>query len=146
MMRHMNLQRVAASAAILVLAGCPGRLDDAEKQQFLNFDAGSDAGPACNAETDILIPTCGAVPCHDPNTHQNNLDLKSAGVAGRISTQTSQCNGMSELALIPKKITSSPPCGLQMPSNGTTLTTAQAHCLDAYIAALAADAGVDAGL
>ena len=104
MMRHMNLQRVAASAAILLLAGCPGRLDDEEKQQFLNFDAGSDAGMmmSCNAETDILTPTCGAAGCHNASAMQNGLDLGSPGVAARLKTQVSTCMGMSELELIPK--------------------------------------------
>jgi hypothetical protein len=136
----MTLQRVAAAAWFLALAGCPGRIDDADKEKFL--DAGSDAGTACtlNVETDILMPTCGTAGCHDATTMQNGLDLASPGIAMRISTQTSMCMGLSELQLIPKKLTATPPCGATMPITGP-LTTEQANCIDAYIANLVADGG-----
>lgn len=98
-----------AMAAVL-LAGCPGTLDD--KERFLvdagsaghagrsggniaggaaaPAEAGSDAGaqpdngPCGDVVARIFEPSCGGTGCHGATAPQQDLDLVSPGVAARV--------------------------------------------------------------
>jgi hypothetical protein len=115
---------MAAAGGLLVLMGCPGRLEDPER--FM-----------CNAETDIFEVTCAQAACHDAMSMMNGLDLQSPGIAMRIKngTSSSACMSVPLTTLIPKKLTATPPCGSQMPV-GAPLTADQVSCVDEYIAKL----------
>jgi hypothetical protein len=95
----------------LLLAACPGTLDD--KERFLvdaasagkpgaagsstgggsdaagadagaNPDAGPDLGPCGDVVERIFVPSCGGTGCHGATAAQQDLDLVSAGVAERV--------------------------------------------------------------
>jgi hypothetical protein len=103
---------LVAAAALGLLAGCPGTLDD--KDIFLldgavsdaPYDASplADAGPADGAAKDgspfaeagsdsgqcgdviarVFVPSCGGNGCHGAIGAQQGLDLVSPGVAARV--------------------------------------------------------------
>ncbi len=148
---------VALSA--LLLAGCPGTLDD--KERFL-VDAGSagnaeaapaveagaeagagpDTGPCGNVETRIFVPSCGGTGCHGATGPQQDLDLVSPGIAARvvgvpgtgcISTLADPAN--PEASLIYQKLSPTPPCGSPMPLARPALSDEDVACVLAWIAA-----------
>jgi hypothetical protein len=129
----MMISRIAA-VSLLALAGCPGRLDDPERFEAvsgLEPDAG--AGP-CKAETAVFAPVCGS--CHNPTLLSGGLDLRSPGVAMRITTGRGMCKPEPLLQLIRSKLTPMPDCGTSMPP-GTPLPADEVSCVDAYLTALA---------
>jgi len=106
-----TLLALAMALSALLLAGCPGTLDD--KERFLvdagnagnggsgtdggddaaaPNDAGSDAaagagpdlGPCGDVVTRIFVPSCGGTGCHGATGAQQDLDLVSPGVAARV--------------------------------------------------------------
>lgn len=98
----------ALSAALTLLAACPGKLSN--KQSFLDYAAahpgfgGDEADPpddlptagsvgtagtssngACgDVVARIFVPTCGGTGCHSANASQQGLDLVSPDVASRV--------------------------------------------------------------
>ncbi len=150
----------ALLAALCLLSGCPGKLDD--KPSFLAYaaehgDAG--AGPdtisqagtagtgagssACgDVPTRIFIPSCAGNGCHNPAAPQQGLDLASpdvasrvVGVSGKMCPVTLADPTNPEGSLIYQKLAAKPPCGAQMPLARPPLSAADAACVLAWIAA-----------
>ena len=146
----------------LLLTGCPGTLEN--KERFLldagdpgsgghdtgggNRDAAAPAGAgatsgACGDVTArIFVPSCGGTGCHGAVGTQQNLDLVSPGVAGRVvgvsgtgclSTLADPAN--PEASLIYQKLSPTPPCGSPMPLARPALSDADVACVVAWIAA-----------
>src|SRR6187551_2514877 len=95
------LLALGMALSALVLAGCPGTLDD--KERFLADagkagngasepdggdaappDAGPDLGSCGDVVTRIFVPSCGGTGCHGAIAAQQDLDLVSPGVAARV--------------------------------------------------------------
>ncbi len=128
-MNHRGLLLLLALAA----AGCdPGRLKDPDRFKM----------PACtlNVETQIFTPKCGSVGCHAATSPQGALDLVSAGVAMRLATGTSMCQGKPLRTFTAEKLDDNPACGSPMPL-GEPLTMEEEKCVRDYLAALSADGG-----
>ena len=120
--------RLWAAAPLLFVAGaamlpaCPGNL--ADPQDFSGVPA------------DIIGPRCAISGCHDSITLSGGLNLTpDANLTKRIvnvSSPPSQiCTGKfidtttPEASLIYAKCTSTPPCGVQMPNNGSQLSATE---------------------
>jgi hypothetical protein len=134
-------------ASLTALAGCPGTL--ADKERFLvdagDLDGGDKdaANGACgDVVTRIFIPSCGGTGCHSALAPQQGLDLESPGVASRIVgviakgcpvklADPANPNG----SLMYQKLSSSPPCGAQMPLARPPLSDADAACIFDWIVA-----------
>ena len=126
-----DLMRRAAllSLAGWMLCGCPGNLDRPERF-FM------DAGVCPDVEQTIFIPTCGGSGCHENPGAANNLDLVSPGVAGRLATGLSTCQGKPLRTFMLTKLSGPPGCGAQMPLGADPLSADQLMCITEYLAAL----------
>ena len=130
----MQTRLLSLGAALLALSGCPGSLEDPER-----FLTGTDAGPTCNVEADILAPKCATAGCHDATTIAQNLDLSGSGVRARLRAQTATCTsaaGQPMGAFLLVKVKPSPTCGGPMPLGAAALTAAEIKCLEDYVASL----------
>ncbi|MEP7052450.1 MAG: hypothetical protein ABJB12_18935 [Pseudomonadota bacterium] len=144
--RAFALRTLTLGAALLLLAGCPGRLSD--KERFLvdagDWDGDVDAGTdACgDVVRRIFIPSCGGTGCHSAMAPQQGLDLESPGVASRIVgviakgcpvklADPANPNG----SLMYQKLLPNPPCGSQMPLARAPLSDADAACVFNWIVA-----------
>ncbi len=146
----------ALSVALCLFTGCPGTLDD--KESFLRYPNGlagagggagvpvtaSGGGPAdCgDVVARVLTPNCGGSGCHGDVAPQQDLDLVSPGVASRVVGVSGKiCTSVladpmnPESSLIYQKLATNPACGAQMPLARPPLSTADAACLLAWIAA-----------
>jgi hypothetical protein len=150
----------ALLAALCLLPGCPGKLDD--KQGFLAYaaehgdagagpdvmsqagTAGTSAGSgACgDVPTRIFIPSCAGNGCHSSVAPQQGLDLASpdvasrvVGVSGKMCLVTLADPTNPEGSLLYQKLAVKPPCGAQMPLARPALSAADAACVLAWIAA-----------
>src|SRR5688572_19208999 len=92
---------------VALLSGCPGNLDRPERFYM-------DAGVCSDVETTILIPSCGGVGCHENPGAGGNLDLVSAGIAGRIKAATSTCQTKPMISYLLEKVKPNPSCGATM--------------------------------
>ncbi|HYQ04640.1 MAG TPA: hypothetical protein VER96_38465 [Polyangiaceae bacterium] len=157
----------------LLLAGCPGTLDNKERflvdagnggktgsagnaagggEDAAPSDAGSDAaatpdggpdlGPCGDVVARIFVPSCGGTGCHGPSGAQQDLDLVSPGVAGRVvgvsgigCTSTLADPANPETSLIYQKLLPTPPCGSPMPLARPALSDEDVACVRAWIAA-----------
>ena len=133
-------RRAATAAVLLLFAACPGRLEDPDRFRTC----------VKNVEVDIFPSKCATAGCHDAVSHQNNLDLASAGVAQRIRTGISTCQSKPLSVHIPEKLTLMPPCGSSMPL-GMPLDAPDVACIKQYIARVldggsgSGDGGTDGG-
>ena len=137
------MRSLAISLSALGLFGCIGELDN--KEQFLDtcnvevrFFGANDAGEQSK---------CGSSICHKlAKPLQGNLDLASPGVADRLRSQVSTCDGGSGKPLtswILEKAKPSPSCGDAMPYGMTSgLSSADYKCLEKYIQSLTSDGGI----
>ena len=155
--------RVARSAVfvlgtafgLLLLAGCPGTLED--KQRFLvdggnagrghddasaSGDSDAGLGPCGDVVTRIFAPSCGGTGCHGATGAQQDLDLVSPGVAARVvgvsgvSCATTLADPANpEASLIYQKLSATPPCGSPMPLARPPLSEEDTACVLAWIAA-----------
>ena len=160
--RCAALLSVLAVGALL-LSGCPGTLED--KERFLvdaghagrsgsGADAGDiagkagsdavdpDRGPCGDVVTRIFVPSCGGTGCHGAMGPQQDLDLVSPGVAGRVvgvpgigCTATLADPADPEASLLYRKLSPTPPCGSPMPLARPALSDEDAACVLAWIAA-----------
>lgn len=156
----------------LLLAGCPGTLDN--KEQFLaaagnagkagsassgiggddagpavagsdagtDADAGPDLGPCGDVVARIFVPSCGGTGCHGATGPQQDLDLVSPGVAGRVvGVLGIGCSAVladpanPEASLIYQKLSPTPPCGSPMPLARPALSDDDVACVLTWIAA-----------
>jgi len=116
----------------LLLAGCPGSLDDPGR-----FTTQSDTCPDIPM---VFAGSCGATGCHATQNPASGLDLDSAGIYGRLSGQ--KAKGGSGLLLDPaspdhsvlyEKLGTTPPFGARMPLSGATLDDATIACVLTWI-------------
>ncbi|MES1175439.1 MAG: hypothetical protein ABUL62_14045 [Myxococcales bacterium] len=149
----------AFAVAACFIAGCPGKLDD--KQSFLDYvpteagpetgaplggGPGAGGGPSDGACGDIIdrvfAPSCGDTGCHGAVAPQQDLDLVSPNVASRVvgisgkacvSVLADPAN--PEGSLLYKKLMPAPGCGAQMPLARPPLSSEDAACVLAWIAA-----------
>jgi hypothetical protein len=142
-----------AVAALTLLTGCPGKLED--EARFLvdagSLDAGDTGAPseagagmgACgDVPTRIFLPTCGGTGCHGASAPQQGLDLASPGVATRvIGVSAMVCSGKladpanPSSSLLYTKLAPTQSCGAPMPLARPPLSSADAACVLAWIAA-----------
>lgn len=140
-----------SAVALVALTGCPGKLDD--KERFLvdaaplddaapAGDAGKDAGSCGDVVARILVPSCGGTGCHGATAPQQGLDLVSPDVASRVVGVTAKVCGSTladpsapESSLLYTKLSAKPACGAQMPLARPPLSSADAACVLAWIAA-----------
>ena len=139
----------------LVMTGCPGTLED--KDRFLvdaaaTNDAGTGedgaseggaiSGGCGDVVTHIFQPQCGNSGCHGAIAPQQGLDLVSAGVAARVvGVAGTECTGRladptrPETSLLYTNLAARPAGGAQMPLAQPPLSSADAACVLAWIAA-----------
>ena len=138
----------------LVLAGCPGTIEDAEPFfAARRGDAGTVVCPDVVRQIFSSSEACSAESCHAASAFQAGLDLQSADLVQRLSVQTASANcggaavltpGNPEASLLYTKLRPDPACGSQMPLRGT-LSPADVQCVRRWIIALA-DVPPDAGV
>jgi hypothetical protein len=154
---------VTISLALTLLIGCPGKLSN--KQSFLDYaaahpgfggdeadspdneptagTAGTASSGACgDVVTRIFVPTCGGTGCHSASASQQGLDLVSPDVASRVvGVSAKVCSSTlanpqnPEASLMYQKLLPLPKCGAQMPLARPPLSSADAACVLAWIAA-----------
>ncbi len=124
----------------LLLAGCPGTLED--KERFLVDGAMTGNGGCGDVPTRIFVPSCGGIGCHGVTAPQQGLDLESPGVAARvIGVRAKVCSGLladpanPDGSLIYGKLLDPPPCGARMPLARPSLSLADIECVKAWIVA-----------
>jgi hypothetical protein len=149
-------------AAALWLIGCPGSLEDPGRFLADGGEGGSGGaacvghtgGPGCvNVECDLFVNTCGAAGCHSGPTPATKLNLVLPGVDKRLVNQPSvECTpGLlvdtadPTASIMYQKLTTSPPCGSQMPLTGAKMTTSELQCFVGWIEALRSEAGQAGG-
>jgi hypothetical protein len=145
---------------VCLLGGCPGELSN--KAEFEAYAAahgdagaptneagsspvaaGSNGTGACgDVVTRIFVPTCSGTGCHSATAPQQDLDLVSPGVAARlVGVRAKQCLQVlvdpehPEQSLMYQKLLTKPACGAQMPLARPALSSADAACVLAWIAA-----------
>ncbi len=149
---------VLGFGGLLLLAGCPGNLEDPQRFE----GAATDTGPAVpSCLTAVFSAHCGTSVCHSPgNMPGGDLDLLSPGVASRlinvnadhadvdmdggttcvqdkyVDTQTPAASW-----LLLKLNGGQGTCGLAMPETGSALSTTELKCVSDWINSVAADAG-----
>jgi hypothetical protein len=131
----MSLVLISVSLWLAVfLVGCGGRLEHPERF--------GDAG-ACDAPA-ILAARCTSG-CHSGGSPSGNLDLASEGLSTRLYDHVATDCGNGKLidsmapssSVLLEKLTSSPPCGRQMPI-GDSLSDSDLQCLSAWVDRIAA--------
>ena len=136
----------AVCAALALLVGCPGKLEDKELFVAAFNDGGlqnqNDTGPCGDVVTRIFVPSCGGTGCHSALAPQQDLDLVSPGVASRVVGVSAKGCSVTlvdptdpEGSLMYQKLSPNPPCGAQMPLAQPPLSSADAECVRAWIAA-----------
>jgi uncharacterized membrane protein YgcG len=139
--RALVAKALMGAAALLPLAvmlvGCPGTLDDAEKAKF----TGGGSGECPDVKT-LLAEKCGGMGCHGPMLPSSNLDLESAGVEGRIVNKSSMCGGFlanttdPEASVIYTKLLDPPMCGGRMPFLREPLPQSEISCVLEWLGTL----------
>jgi hypothetical protein len=134
---------LAAGLIALGATGCPGTL--ADKERFLTDAAVVDTGgadPCGDVPTRILAAQCGGTGCHGPMAPQQGLDLESPDVAARVvGVAATSCAATladpanPSVSFLYTKLAVKPPCGSQMPLARPPLSSADAACVLAWIAA-----------
>lgn len=125
-----------AVSLALATSACPGSLDDPERFKT--------STGACDAVKDVFAPRCATAGCHSAADKQENLDLETAGIAGRTVGKPSKGNAALNLvdpggdpakSVLYTKLTTTPPFGSRMPQVGAKLDDASIACVKAWVAA-----------
>src|SRR5262249_18699898 len=144
------IPRLAALVAVvtpcsLVLAGCPGTLDD--PAQFKG-----DGSIACFDVPTELASNCTGAGCHNSKDKAQMMDLQSPGVATRlVNKPATECVGILVNPMSPqdsvlyKKLTPMPPCGAPMPSGKPQYDPEHLQCILDWIQSLGAGGGAGGG-
>ncbi|HEX8699614.1 MAG TPA: hypothetical protein VF815_12300 [Myxococcaceae bacterium] len=106
-----------------LLGACPGSLEDPERFTACRMDV----------ERELLAPRCATSGCHSAETPAANLDLASPGLAARLASATSTCEGRPLTLNMQDKVQPSPTCGSPMPLGGTPLNAQEMECLALYL-------------
>lgn len=146
----MPRRAVPALFAAVLLAGCPGSIDDPSRF----YDTAGICPESFDVEEDLFARTCGTLGCHTGGPlAAAGLDLTTEGVADRIVAHTSmECGdralvteGSLDDSYLLEKVGPEPECGERMPADMPALNPTEQACLRAYVAGLAGvstDAGV----
>lgn len=136
---------LASIAAVAMLAGCPGTLDDQEK--FL--------APRCTDVPTMFAQRCTvASGCHTAADMAGQLDLESPDLASRVVgvASTAACAGRvladpadPEGSVIYFKLEPAPSCGSKMPLIGTPLSDFEIECVRLWIMGLTPGTPTGAG-
>jgi hypothetical protein len=138
----MSILRATAALSALLLAGCPGAIDDPAPFIAARMDAAAPVRcPDGVSVTALLAARCGTAGCHDATTQIINLDLASAGVASRmIGQRSASCGGRAlmdpndpERSALLVKVRPRPACGDRMPLGAPALSDAEIACVRAWI-------------
>jgi hypothetical protein len=132
------------STTCVVVAGCPGELEDPQRFQGAGL-------VACDDRIhELFTKTCSTAGCHTGEQPAQGLDLASPGVEERLVGVTPTGAGCSGVlvdtanptqSLLYLKLTDLPPCGVPMPFGGKRLGPRDLECVRSWIASLAADGG-----
>jgi hypothetical protein len=100
-----------------------------------------DLGPCGDVVARIFVPSCGGTGCHGATAPQEGLDLVSSGVSSRVVGVSGKgCTGtLADPAnpansLLYTKLSTTPPCGSQMPLARAPLSSSDATCVLNWIA------------
>lgn len=138
----MTAARVTLALAALLLAGCPGAIDDAAPFVAARLDANGPAHcPDGVTATALFAQRCATSGCHDARTQLINLDLQSPGVASRLIGQSAAACGGRTLAdpndpdrsALLLKLRAAPPCGDRMPLGAPAFSAAEIACVRGWI-------------
>jgi hypothetical protein len=110
-----------------LLSACPGHLEDPERFVACTMDV----------ERELLAPRCATAGCHSATSPAANLDLASPGLAARLSSATSTCEGRPLTANMLDKVQPTPTCGSPMPLGGSPLSPQEQDCLELYLRQIA---------
>lgn len=163
---------VLGTLTLLLLAGCPGNLENAQTYNIDNPDQPAQAGsngvtqPGLDVDTGCLTTifkaSCVTVGCHGATTPAAGLDLDSPGVNKRLinvlathqlAMPNTGCVANQKLIdaanpdaswLVGKLTTDGSTCGLRMPV-GPMLSADQIACATKYAHDVAAAAGTAPG-
>jgi hypothetical protein len=139
-----GVRSVVLAALSLLLAGCPGRLQDPER-------FGGECRQSIDVPSEVLAARCGDSACHDAVEPESSLDLVSPGVELRLrSVPASICAGRlrvdpqfpEDSFLLEKLGRDDPECGDRMPLLATPLSAPTLACVREWVENLAQhDAG-----
>ncbi|WP_437289175.1 nucleotide-binding protein [Sorangium sp. So ce406] len=131
---------LAAPALPLLLAACPGTIED--KERFRSRDGGPE-DVACADVPTVFAERCGGASCHGPGEPAAALDLVTLGVDARVAGRPAQsCAGVladpdrPEESVLYVKLTEAPSCGARMPLGAAPYSPAELACVAAWIAEL----------
>ena len=140
-MRALVVATVVVVALVVVVAGCPGSLQDPAR-----FTA------ACaDVPTQTFVSRCATAACHSAATRAGALDLESPGVAARlVGVSATGGDGLlidpdnTDASIIVRKLTPSPPFGAQDPP-GAPLDAATIDCIRDWVRRVAKTCVPDGG-
>jgi hypothetical protein len=142
-----------ATLGLLLLAGCPGRIDD--PRPFLQP---VDCPTPEAIETELLREGCAELGCHTSGRFAAaGLDLLTPGAGARIATHVSaneDCAGLPLVAApddvdgsyFADKLRGTQSCGDPMPRAGDLLQERDVACLLRYVEGFLEPGGSDAGV
>ncbi len=138
----MSICRAPIAFIVLLLAGCPGAIDDPAPFIVARLDASTPARcPDGVSVRDLFARRCATIGCHDAVTQLINLDLQSPGVASRVLGQRSAaCGGRTladpndpERSSLLLKLRAAPPCGDRMPLGTPAFSPEEIACVRGWI-------------
>ncbi len=142
-----QLALAAPLAAIFLLWGCPGELENPER--FTNASTGTSG--CINIETELFPQRCADTNCHNATDQLGDLDLVSPGVVNRlvgVDSTAAMCNGMAlvrpgdpENSVLYNKLTEDFCAGTRMPITGDKLDDDELACVADWINALPSGSG-----
>ena len=126
--------------ASILLAGCPGELQDPDR--FVIEPGDGDYVDCLTYTESMLVKDCALSGCHDSVTTSEGLDLESTNIGGRLlGIEDSNCGGplitpsAPDESMLYLKMTDDPPCGSRMPLGLAPATAAELDCVLEWIAA-----------
>ena len=138
----MSILRAILPLTALLLAGCPGAIDDPAPFVAARLDASFAARcPDGVSVRELLAQRCATAGCHDATTQLINLDLQSPGLASRVLGQRSAACGGRVLAdpndpdrsALLLKLRPAPACGDRMPLGTLPLSAGEIACVRSWI-------------
>jgi hypothetical protein len=137
----------ACAVALLLLGGCPGRIDD--PTPFFASDHDGEMLPCGMAET------CSGSVCHSGGDPAAELDMVSTNLAARlVDVPSSMCEGRllvdsqnPEASFFLEKVRASDPeCGAPMPFIGDPMNADEIACVEDFIHSLLSAVPADASM
>jgi hypothetical protein len=138
-----GVRSIVLAAMPLLLAGCPGRLQDAER-------FGAECRQALDVPSEVLGARCGDSDCHDAVEPEGSLDLVSPGLELRLrNVPASRCTGRlrvdpafpEDSFLLEKLGRDDPECGDRMPLLAGPLSAPTLACVRDWIKTLSENEG-----